>query len=155
MAMLKITSIILMTLVPGSCYQTESGLVFGLPEYEMKNIKVTQVDLDILLHANALLSDKSVWIKAPIRVCSDSAKLTLLCALEKSSIKVNGKYTHRQPALQEVRFLIDDNYRNRWKVHRLEDFNSAPETTFEDVKSVIARAIETVKGKLRTANQSN
>jgi hypothetical protein len=56
---------------------------------------------------------------------------------------------HRQPALQEIRFVIEDNYKNRWSVHRLADFNAHPDTTFNDVKLVIAKAVGTVKSKLR------
>ena len=99
------------------------------------------------------MKDESVWRKDAVRICDESVKLSLYCALEKASIEMNGKYIHRQPALQEVRFVIDDNYKNRWKVHRLADFNAHPDTSFSDVKFVIAKAIKTVKGKLRITSQ--
>jgi hypothetical protein len=137
------------TLVLASCYQTENGLVFGLPDYEKRDIKVTQVDLDILLKADALLKDETVWRKEATGARDDSGELTLLGALEQASIEVNGTYIHRQPALQEVRFAIDDIFKDRWKIHRLEDFNSHPNTSFADVKTVIAKAIGTIKNKLR------
>jgi len=139
-------------LLPG-CYQTENGLVFGLPDYEKRDVKVTAVDLEILLKADALLKDESVWKSDADRICNDPIKLSLYCALKKASVEVSGEYIHRQPALQEVRFVIRDDYRNRWKVHRLADFNANPATSFDDVKSVIAKAIEIVKGKLRVAGQ--
>jgi hypothetical protein len=131
------------------CYQTENGVVFGRPNYEERNVEVSQIDLDILLKADALLKDETVWRKDAVRLCSESSDLNLYCALEKASIEVTGKYMHRQPALQEIRFVIEDNYKNRWSVHRLADFNAHPDTTFNDVKLVIAKAVGTVKSKLR------
>ncbi len=150
--MMKVITILMAVLFLASCYQTETGLVIGVPDYEKRNVEVTQVDLDILLSTDTLLKEKSSWSKEVIRVCKDPARLTLLCAMERASIEVNGQYIHRQPALQEVRFIIDDNYPNRWKVHRLEEFNSHPETTFEDVKSVVAKAIANVQDKMRMAH---
>jgi len=131
------------------CYQTENGLVLGKPAYEERSIKVSQVDLDILLKTNELLKNETYWKKDTARECAEPTKLSLYCALERASIAVTGKHEHRQAALQEVRFVIDDHYRNRWSVHRLADFNAHPDTTFKDVSYVIATAIETVKHKLR------
>lgn len=129
-------------------YKTENGIVLGLPDYEKRDLRVSQADLDILTRADALLSDESGWRKEPVPHCSESKQLDLYCALEQASVEVTGNYVHRQPALQEVRFSIDDRYRQRWTKHRLFDFNANPETTFKDVKSVLAQAITTVEGKL-------
>lgn len=129
-------------------YKTENGIVLGLPDYEKREIRVSQADLDILTKADALLSDERIWRKEHVSDCSESKKLDLYCALEKASIDVTGKYVHRQPALQEVRFTIDDHYRKRWTEHRLIDFNANNDTSFEDIKSVLAQAIATVKRKL-------
>ena len=143
--------IAVMAFILFGCYRTENGLVVGLPDYEKRHIAVTPVDLDILLKADTLLQGQSSWSKDGSRFCSDSTTLSLFCALQKASIEVTGKYVHRQPALQEVRFVIDDNYRSRWKVHRLADFNAHPDTRFNDVKTVIAIAIKNVKRKLAVA----
>lgn len=129
-------------------YKTENGIVLGLPDYEKRDIRVSQVDLDILTKADAFLSNESRWRKGRASNCSQPEKLDLYCALERASVEVMGKYIHRQPALQEVRFSIDDHYRDRWEKHRLMDFNSNKNTSFEDVKSVLAQAIAAVKGKL-------
>ena len=129
-------------------YQTENGIVIGLPDYEKRDIRVSQTDLDILTKADGLLPDESAWRKEHVPDCLQSTKLDLYCALEKASVDVTGKYVHRQPALQEVRFTIDDRFRKRWTKHRLIDFNADKATTFEDVKAVLAQAIATVKGKL-------
>jgi hypothetical protein len=130
------------------CYQTENGLVFGKPGYEKRSIAVTLVDLNILQAVDDLLSNEDSWSKDGDRVCHTQEKYSLFCALEKASIEVNGQYIHRKAALQEVRFAIDDYYRNYWRVHRLSDFNSNPQTRFSDIKRVIAVAINNVKRKL-------
>ena len=41
---------------------------------------------------------------------------------------------HRQPALQVVRFVLQDRWPNRITNHRLMDVNIHPWTTFEYVK---------------------
>lgn len=129
-------------------YKTENGIVLGLPDYEKRDIHVSQVDLSILIKADALLSSKSTWSKGRISNCTQSIKLDLYCALERASVEALGKYVHRQPALQEVRFAIDDHFRERWKQHRLVDFNANKDTSFDDVKHVLAQAIATARGKL-------
>lgn len=134
-------------------YKTENGIVFGLPDYEKRDIRVSQVDLDILIKADALLSSENAWRKEPVSNCSESKKLDLYCALENASMEVTGKYVHRQPALQEVRFTIDDLYRKRWKKHRLLDFNADNATSFDDIKSVLSQAMDTVRSKLARYNK--
>ena len=137
---------VFLTLV--GCTRTENGLVFGIPDYEKRNIKVSKTDIDILLRAKELLITKNDWLKDELRTCNGNPPFSLYCALEAASIQIDGKYIHRRPALQEVRFIIDDNFKSRWKDHRLADFNSHPDTTFEDVKMVLDLAINHVKSKL-------
>lgn len=147
--MKRVVLFVMLLLALSGCYQTENGVVFGRPNYEERNNAVSKIDLDILLKADELLKNETIWRKDAVRLCSESSNLNLYCALEKASIEVTGKYTHRQPALQEVRFVIDSYYKDRWSVHRLADFNAHPDTSFDDVKLVIAKATETVKQKLR------
>lgn len=135
-------------------YKTENGLVFGVPDYEKRDIHVSQVDLDILIKANELLPNENAWRRERVSDCSQSKKLDLYCALETASVLVMGKYVHRQPALQEVRFSIDDNYKNRWDKHRLVDFNSHSDTSFADIKYVLNVAMSTVRRKI-THNKTN
>jgi len=145
--MRKLLIVVLIAMACG-CTKTENGLVFGIPDYEKRDIRVSQIDLDILNKANQLLSDERTWKKGHPSDCTKTEKLDLYCALEKASLDVTGKYVHRQPALQEVRFVIDDNYKNRWNKHRLIDFNSHKDTIFDDIKSVLNMAISTVRMKI-------
>jgi len=129
-------------------YKTEDGLVLGLPAYERRDVHVSPVDLDILMEATALLSSEDRWARAHPADCAQSDRLDLYCALERASVKVMGRYVHRQPALQEVRFVIDDDYRARWARHRLVDFNENRDTHFADVQAVLAKAMGAVSAKL-------
>lgn len=148
--MLRVSIIVAIAFFLSSCSMTENGLVFGTPDYEKRDIAVSKIDLNILIEANSILKSEDTWLKDSVRTCDESSKLNLYCALEKASVEIMGKYVHRQPALQEVRFAIDDNYRDRWDKHRLADFNGHPKTEYKDVKAVIAIAINTVERKLES-----
>ncbi len=145
----KILLVLLVSfLVTGCLYKTENGIVFGKPSYEQRDVKVTQNDLKILLRVDGLLTEEN-WSKDSLRTCSNSDQMNLYCALEKATIEVNGAYSHRQPALQEVRFAIDDLYRSYWTKHRLGDFNGNNLTSFSDIEKVIAMALHRVRSKLK------
>lgn len=147
MKLLLFIGILLLSL---SCTRTDSGLVFGTPDYESREIQVTELDLKILQKTYELLNNEDSWDNRPIRNCNGLTIYTLYCALEKASLVVNGKYIHRQAALQEIRFVIDDKFKSRWSVHRLADFNTHKNTTFKDIKYVIEQAMVVVKQKLKT-----
>ena len=151
----KLIILIIISLSLFSCTRTENGLVFGIPEYEKRDIKVSNIDLSILLKTKELLSMKDSWTRDNLRTCSGNSPYNLYCALEAASNIVDGQYIHRRPALQEVRFTIDDNYKDRWKVHRLADFNSHPNTTYTDVVKVLDVTIYRVKQKLEHYNSFN
>jgi hypothetical protein len=139
--------VVLLAMASG-CTKTENGLVLGIPDYERRDIKVTQVDLEILNEANNLLLNEKAWKKEHPEDCNKTQELDLYCALEAASKNVTGQYVHRQPALQEVRFVIDDKFKNRWSKHRLLDFNSHKDTSFQDIRSVLNKAISIVKIKI-------
>ena len=97
------------------------------------------------------------------RVCDDdeaSGKRSLFCALQKADLEILGEYQHRNVALQEVRFAIQDATRDqqtemairalrRFSLpHRLMDFNNLPETRFEGVKQVLRVASERITARL-------
>lgn len=122
--------------------------------HEQRDIEVSEIDLAILLNADKMLSDHSKWNSDKSRECSLNENLSLFCALMFSSIDVMDKYNHRQAALQEVRFVIDDLFRDRWVLHRLADFNGNPRTSFVDIKLVLSVAIKSVEGKLEQNKRS-
>ena len=135
---------------------------------ESRDQAVTEDDLRILQRADSLLKDVSVWNRHDDRACADdeaAGKWSLFCALQKADREILGEYQHRNVALQEVRFAIQDATRDRQTEmviralrqfslpHRLMDFNNLPETRFEDVKQVLRVATERVGARLNSPSQ--
>src|SRR5262245_53332415 len=119
------------------------------PEYEQRDQPVTAADLRILQRADEILSEPSKWDRHDDRVCSPEDRTwSLYCALQKACIEVLGEYQHRRVALQEVRFAVEEATKGMELEHRLMDFNNLPSTRFEDVKKVLATAMERVKARL-------
>jgi hypothetical protein len=53
-----------------------------------------------------------------------------------------GRYHHRQPALELVRAVIAERWRDRITSHQLVDFNNHPATTISDLRTVLQVALE-------------
>ena len=134
--------------------------VRGQLAVEARDQPVTEADLRILQRAAVLLKDPSTWNHHDDRVCDDDeavGKRSLFCALQKADAEVLGSYVHRNVALQEVRFAIQDLTRDRQTEmvlralrhfslpHRLMDFNNLPETRFEDIHHVLRVASRTCR----------
>ena len=120
-------------------------------ELERRDQPVTDDDLRILLKAEELLKDESVWNRKDDRECTDdeaTGKRSLFCALQKACIDVLGTYDHRRVAVQEVRFAVEDATRGQEFEHRLRDFNNLPTTQLADVKRVLRVAMDRVKARL-------
>ena len=122
------------------------------PELERRDQPVTNDDLRILLKAEELLKNESVWNRKDDRECDDdeaTGKRSLFCALQKACIDVLGADDHRRVALQEVRFAVEDATRGRDFEHRLRDFNNLPTTRLTDVQRVLRVATDRVKSRLK------
>jgi len=124
-----------------------SRIVWGRPAYEQRTITVSQIDLDILVRVKALLADQGQWARDGHARCEPTSSRSLFCALKIAQMEITGTYDHRLPAMQEVRFVIDDLFPERWTAHRLMEFNAHPQTTFADVRLVLDTAISTVQAK--------
>src|SRR5262249_53471350 len=117
-------------------------------ELERRDQPVTDDDLRILQRANQILSSTSLWNRHDTRVCMPTARTwSLFCALEKASRDVLGEYRHREVALQEVRFAVEDATKGQEFEHRLMDYNNLASTTFEDIKRVLEVAAERVAAR--------
>ena len=120
-------------------------------ELERRDGPVQPEDLEVLLRAELLLSSAAAWNDEDDRVCVDderAARRSLFCALHQASLDVTGAYDHRRPALQEVRFAIEDATGGRAFEHRLRDFNNLPATDFDAVAQVLRTARERVAVRL-------
>ena len=129
---------------------------------ESREQPVTEADLRILQRAaDSLLKDPASWNRHDDRVCSDdeaTGKRSLFCALQKADTEVLGTYEHRNVALQEVRFAVEDATRDRQMTfdalrhfrlpHRLMDFNNLPDTRLEDIHNVLGVATTRVATRL-------
>ena len=59
-----------------------------------------------------------------------------------------GEYRHREVALQEVRFAVEDVTKGIEFEHRLMDYNNLASTKFEDIKHVLKVATDRVSSRL-------
>lgn len=129
-----------------------SQLTYGQGNKENRDLIFDSTDLKIIQRADDLLSDQSKWSKDDDRECEDDmaeGKYSLFCALFKASIDVTGEYVHRRPAMQIVRFTLENYGIDRAEHHRLMDWNNHPETTFREVKQVLKESIKEVKRQLK------
>ena len=120
-------------------------------ELERRDLPVEPEDFQILLRAEALLSTAVAWNRDDERVCVDDERRmrrSLFCALHQASLDVAGEYRHRRPALQEVRFAIEDATGGREFEHRLRDFNNLPSTDFDTITRVLHSARRRVAERL-------
>jgi hypothetical protein len=131
------------------------GWIIQQLRLESREQPVTEADLRILQRADVLLKDPASWNHYDDRLCDDdeaTGRRSLFCALKKANTEELGSYEHRNIALQEVRFAIEDATRDRQNKmifdalkhfrlpHRLMDFNNLPETRFEDIHNVLRAA---------------
>jgi hypothetical protein len=124
------------------------------PEYEQRERPVTEDDLRILRQASDILHTESTWDREDDRVChEEDTTWSLFCALQKASIEVLGEYQHRRVSLQEVRFAIVEASPGEQFQHRLRDFNNT--RSFDEVKNVLAVAIQRVEARLANAGSSD
>lgn len=120
-------------------------------ELERRDRPVESDDIRILLRAEALLDRAAAWNRDDDRVCIDDERegsRSLFCALHQASLEVAGEYRHRRPALQEVRFAIEDATGGREFEHRLRDYNNLPSTDFDAVTRVLQAARRRVAKRL-------
>jgi hypothetical protein len=120
-------------------------------ELERRDQPVTDEDLRILQRADKILASPRVWNRHDTRTCGSTDKTwSLFCALEKASLEVLGEYRHRDVALQEVRFAVEDVTKGIEFEHRLMDYNNLASTRFEDIKDVLRVATVRVSARLET-----
>jgi hypothetical protein len=111
---------------------------------------VTENDLHVIARTREILSSSDKWNHADSGTCAaDATTFSLLCALQKASIEVNGSFDNRGAAVQEVRFSIDDLVGNAKHYNsRLTDFNNDPDTTFDGIQQALRNTENSLTEKM-------
>lgn len=109
---------------------------------------VSEADLEILHETRGFLSETSKWSKVEETQCDLEAEaLTLFCALQKASFDVSDDFLLRRPALEEVRYAIDELSETSLD-RRLIDFNNLETTDLSDIYKVIDMALVRIQARL-------
>jgi hypothetical protein len=111
---------------------------------------VSQDDIRIVRRASELLNSPAKWNRADNRQCPAEAKTySLYCALEQATKEISKKFEHRGAAMQQARFVIDEDLaKGNHYEHRLMDYNNDPKTTFADVQQFFALLEERIQKRL-------
>lgn len=116
------------------------------------NPPVSKDDIRIVRRASEILNSPAKWNRADNRKCpAAQTTYSLYCALEKATEEISEKFEHRGAAMQQARFVIDEDLaKGNHYQHRLMDYNNDPKTTFADVQKFFALLEERIKKRLDT-----
>ena len=114
------------------------------------NPPVSRDDIRIVQRARDILNSPAKWNRADNRECpATQTTYSLYCALEKATEEVSKKFEHRGAAMQQARFVIDDDLaKGNHYPHRLMDYNNDPKTTFADVRNFFHLLEQRIKKQL-------
>lgn len=113
-----------------------SGRAAQVSDDSQSRPPVSKIDLQIVKKARQILNSPEKWNRADNRRCPvTETRFSLYCALEEATYELTHDFMHRGAAMQEARFVIDDDLApgNDYQ-HRLMDYNNDPHTTFADVQ---------------------
>lgn len=111
---------------------------------------VSKSDIEIVKRARQILDSPGKWNRADDRSCPyTETTFSLYCALEKATDEVTHDFAHRGAAMQEARFVIDDDLApgNHYP-HRLMGYNNDSRTTFADVQRFFDLLQGRIEGRL-------
>lgn len=137
--------------------RSQNGPTATSPELERRDQPVTDEDLRILRRADSILSSPAVWNRNDTRICKpEDTTWSLFCAMQKAAIDLLGEERYRAVALQEVRFVVEDEMKasNVPIQHRLTDYNNLPSTRFEDIKNALTVAAQRVSARLASKQRT-
>jgi len=120
------------------------------PDESQSRPPVSRSDVHIVQRARQLLNSPEKWNRADDRNCpAAETKFSLYCALERATYLVTHDFAHRGAAMQESRFVIDEDLApgNHYD-HRLMDYNNDPHTTFPDVQRFFDLLQGRIEGRL-------
>ncbi|MEX2272873.1 MAG: hypothetical protein WD690_15480 [Vicinamibacterales bacterium] len=111
----------------------------------------TADDVAILRGALAKLKASAQWNKAEVQICppGQTKSIGLFCALFTAVEDRMGRYQHRQPALQIVRSVISERWRQRIKGHQLVDMNNDLDTTLDDLRLLLELSLQRARDQMQ------
>ena len=114
------------------------------------NPPVSQNDVLIIRRARDILDSPTKWNRADNRQCpANETTYSLYCALELATKEISKKFEHRGAAMQQARFVIDDDLaKGNHYHHRLMDYNNDPKTTFSDVRQFFSLLEQRIQKRL-------
>ncbi|HXV86312.1 MAG TPA: hypothetical protein VD793_06420 [Gemmatimonadales bacterium] len=115
----------------------------------------TEDDIAILRTALAGLDRIARWNRQEGQNCSgsDQTSTGLFCVLYTAVEARMGRYHHRQPALELVRSVIFERWRDRITSHQLVDFNNHAATTMADLRAVLQVALDRATVRAQSQRQ--
>jgi hypothetical protein len=116
---------------------------------------VSKSDVLIVRRARQILDSPEKWNRSDNRKCpATETTFSLYCALERATYDVTQNFAHRGAAMQEARFVIDEDLApNNHYNHRLMDYNNDPRTTFADVRRFFDLLQSRIEGRLAAEEQ--
>jgi len=108
----------------------------------------TDDDVVILRDVLARLDSLLPWNRQEQQNCSNGERPAgLFCLLYAAAESRMGRYHHRQPALELVRSVILERWRDRITSHGLIDFNNHAATTRGDLRTALELALERARAQ--------
>ena len=116
------------------------------------NPPVSKDDIRIVRRAREILNSPANWNRTDNRECpATQTTYSLYCALEKATEEISNNFEHRGAAMQQARFVIDEDLaKNNHYKHRLMDYNNDPKTTFADVQRFFDLLEQRIQKRLDT-----
>lgn len=114
------------------------------------NPPVSETDIRIVERASEILNSPAKWNRKDNRECpADEKTFSLYCALEVATQEISKNFEHRGAAMQQARFVIDDDLaKGNHYEHRLMNYNNDPNTTFADVQKFFTLLEGRIRKKL-------
>jgi len=111
--------------------------------FRLKLAPATANDVDILASALTRFDALKHWDRHADQDCDNDApgSGSLFCVLQASVKAHMGRYHHAQPAIDIVRAVISERFRDRYAGHILVDFNNHAATTASDVRTLLELAM--------------
>ena len=113
-------------------------------------------DVRIVHRASEILNSPSKWNRKDNRQCPATEKTySLYCALEKATREISNHFEHRGSAMQQARFVIDEDLaKGNHYHHRLMDYNNDPKTTFANVQRFFSLLEQRIQKQIDAEGQA-